>query len=50
VTFYENRPTFSSAQGQYFWLGSHAYSFDVHPLEDRALLLTVNDKAQNNIC
>jgi hypothetical protein len=41
VTFYENGPTFSSSQGQYFWLGSHAYSVDVHSLENCTTLLTM---------
>jgi hypothetical protein len=34
VTFYENRTTFSSSQGQYFWLGSHAFSIGFHRVQN----------------
>jgi hypothetical protein len=44
VTFYENSTPISSAQGQYFWLGGHAYSFDVYSLEDSTLLLTMTKR------
>jgi len=44
VTFYENSTPFSSAQGQYFWLGGHAYSFDVHRIEDFRALLSMTKR------
>lgn len=47
MTFYENSAPFSSIQGQYFWLGDHAYSIDVHSFEDRCTLLLAMTKRKS---